>query len=1174
VAASLLLVGCRPPPSAEPVASPADAGGLSAEVAALRDRPLYTFDETELGKYLGWLHGHEADLARRVLTLARKNIGQPYEIYLLGEFPLEEYDPEPIYCLGRSDCLTFCEHMYAMGMSTDFWTFLRGLQRLRYRDGIVGMLTRNHYTVADWNRNNAYVFEDMTRKLGGGAAAVPLHQVCRRARFFAKFGIGQDIPDEVVDDAYIPTANVPAILGDLRNADFVNIIRGNSRSQHAGHTGMIAIGGDGGVNLLHSARPAVREEPLLNYLQTNRNCLGMKILRLRPRAEQRMRQAVAASPAGAISETSLNATLQRRRDAAPPTARPPLLTWQPAMRLQAFRIGHAAPVDAGLQAALERIDGEVGNRLGIPEGDRAIGVLDLANLRLAMVRPDAMFYAASVPKIGILLAYCEERPELVRDLPQDVRRELGMMIKLSDNDMALKYGRLLGIEQVQRVLASKRYGFYDADHGGGLWYGKHYGKSSPRIADPLHDHSHGATVRQCLRFYLMLEQGRLVSPAACRVMREIFASPALELPATKFVAGLDGRDVAMIRKSGTWRDWHLDTARVEHGDRVYLLAGMTHHPQGARYLAEVAGAIDEHLCGPARDKPFVHQVLLHDAPHAFRPGSVTGGTLQESPPGVLMVCPMRDGADLGAGDAEYESAVLTTDIPFNEALLSWNVEAPPHAGFTVEARVGRRFDDHWSPYLHLGDWGMPPETPVLTRCPEGYVDVDYFRSDDRFDRLQYRVRASARGALSDTPAAEEATLRIACVAVALSDTTGRPTSVPRPAACEAPPDDCWQRRLPVPYRSQKHRRPEFVGKICSPACVTMMLAYHGIERTTGDVADRCYDPTNQIYGNWPRNIQAAYSFGMPGYLARFSRWRQVECMIADDQPVVMSIRAARGELAGAPYDYTMGHLVVLTGFDEIGAVAVNDPSVPTAEQGQRFYSREDLEQVWMRAKGGTAYVFLAPGLDGYPIPAGDEPAGEPLVDLSRIDPRIVIDIRYATPDNFTGHQLYPAARCLIRESVAWRLRRVQDHLVRQGLGLKVHDGYRPVSVQRKMWAILPDPRYVADPAKGSRHNRGAAVDVTLVDATGKGLEMPTAYDEFSEAAHRDYAGGSEIARRHRELLEAVMTAEGFTGLLSEWWHFDAPNWEQYPVLDFPLDGAKPASSPVDQTSRSAATRSS
>lgn len=173
-------------------------------------------------------------------------------------------------------------------------------------------------------------------------------------------------------------------------------------------------------------------------------------------------------------------------------------------------------------------------------------------------------------------------------------------------------------------------------------------------------------------------------------------------------------------------------------------------------------------------------------------------------------------------------------------------------------------------------------------------------------------------------------------------------------------------------------------------------------------------------------------------------------------------------------------------------------------------------------------------------------------DIRDYDLSIVLDIRYASTDNFTGRKVYPAARCLLRRDVAMRLLKVQQKLRRMGYRLMVFDCYRPVSVQKAFWAILPDERYVADPAKGSRHNRGAAVDVSLADSTGKPLPMPTAYDDFSEKASRNWQGASSEARKNSLLLESAMKEEGFEPFPSEWWHYDASEWEQYPVSDFPL----------------------
>jgi len=190
----------------------------------------------------------------------------------------------------------------------------------------------------------------------------------------------------------------------------------------------------------------------------------------------------------------------------------------------------------------------------------------------------------------------------------------------------------------------------------------------------------------------------------------------------------------------------------------------------------------------------------------------------------------------------------------------------------------------------------------------------------------------------------------------------------------------------------------------------------------------------------------------------------------------------------------------------------------------------------------------------FPAHAGETDSQEiPLIDVLKADPRIRLDIRYATPDNFMKETLYPEARCLLRPEVAAALSRVQEALEKKGMGLKVFDGYRPLSVQKKMWARFPVEGYIANPAKGSNHNRGAAVDLTLVDAEGRELSMPSAYDEFSERAHRDYMKAPKDAVEHRTILEAAMTAEGFRGISTEWWHFDFKDAKTLPVLDLSFD---------------------
>lgn len=172
-----------------------------------------------------------------------------------------------------------------------------------------------------------------------------------------------------------------------------------------------------------------------------------------------------------------------------------------------------------------------------------------------------------------------------------------------------------------------------------------------------------------------------------------------------------------------------------------------------------------------------------------------------------------------------------------------------------------------------------------------------------------------------------------------------------------------------------------------------------------------------------------------------------------------------------------------------------------------------------------------------------------LVNLREIDDTLVIDAVYATADNFVNQPLYPANELFIVPEVGERLKRVNEALKEKGLRLKVWDAYRPLQVQKKMWELVPDERYVANPADGSRHNRGCAVDVTLVDAQGNELAMPTGFDDFSEKAHLDYMDLPEAVIANRQLLIEAMRQEGFEPLETEWWHYDAEGWQRYPVLD-------------------------
>ena len=260
-----------------------------------------------------------------------------------------------------------------------------------------------------------------------------------------------------------------------------------------------------------------------------------------------------------------------------------------------YMLDYNTPTNPALQEKLAAIDATLRGQYGMTTEQVALGVMDLKHLRLAMIHPDRIDYAASVAKVGILLAYFQLHPEAATHLDPQTRHELGLMAKASSNEMAAKYSRELGLRQIQQVLNS--YHFYDTNHGGGIWVGRHYGGGGERIGDPLSNNSHAATVRQLLRYFLLLEQGKLVSPEASKTLREIFASPDIPHDNIKFVKGLAGRDVQIIRKWGTWENWFHDSAVITGPGRQYILVALTRHPKGDEYLIELAAAVDDLMTG-------------------------------------------------------------------------------------------------------------------------------------------------------------------------------------------------------------------------------------------------------------------------------------------------------------------------------------------------------------------------------------------------------------------------------------------------------------------------------------------------------------------------------------------------------------------------------------------------
>jgi zinc D-Ala-D-Ala dipeptidase len=177
-----------------------------------------------------------------------------------------------------------------------------------------------------------------------------------------------------------------------------------------------------------------------------------------------------------------------------------------------------------------------------------------------------------------------------------------------------------------------------------------------------------------------------------------------------------------------------------------------------------------------------------------------------------------------------------------------------------------------------------------------------------------------------------------------------------------------------------------------------------------------------------------------------------------------------------------------------------------------------------------------------------------LIEIKTRIPNIVLDIRYATENNFLKKVFYKEAKAFARLPVVKALENVQAELNKQGIGVKIYDGYRPYAITVQFYESFPDSTYVASPLTGSKHNRGCALDMTLVDLkTGNELAMPTPYDSAIKESWADAPVKDEIALKNRELMKSVMVKNGFTVEPSEWWHYNFNGWKEYPLMDIPFD---------------------
>lgn len=264
--------------------------------------------------------------------------------------------------------------------------------------------------------------------------------------------------------------------------------------------------------------------------------------------------------------------------------------------------------DPGLQRALEKSLTGLGLNKAIADKRLSVALVDITNPkkpRVAAVNGDEMKYAASLPKIAILLGAFVEIEAGAMDLDGTTRNSLTQMVRKSSNREATNMLNKVGKQRLLKILQSPRYKLYDAASNGGIWVGKEYAKSPAYKRDPLHNLSHGATAIQTARFYYMLETGQLVNPELTAEMKQMLSRPAIN---HKFVKGLKSRPGAKIyRKSGTWSRWHADSAIVEDGEYKFIVVALAESSKGGKWMSEMITPLHDLIvpmqvaAGDARD---------------------------------------------------------------------------------------------------------------------------------------------------------------------------------------------------------------------------------------------------------------------------------------------------------------------------------------------------------------------------------------------------------------------------------------------------------------------------------------------------------------------------------------------------------------------------------------------
>lgn len=328
-------------------------------------------------------------------------------------------------------------------------------------------------------------------------------------------------------------------------------------------------------------------------------------------------------------------------------------------------------------------------------------------------------------------------------------------------------------------------------------------------------------------------------------------------------------------------------------------------------------------------------VVVKTGPEDFRGGEKTG--VQLTPTGLQLDSDRGD-----VSDGQYTSAVQTTAMPFNNAILSWSADAPRGTALKLELRV--RVGDTWSRWYSMASWDNGQGASARGQSDVyGRVNTDTLDLDQSAQAFQYRVTMSSSQS-GVTPNLRSVTVSYSDMRQPLS---GQPSSL----------QENWARDLPVPQISQAVQDPSIRWQICSPTSLTMVLNYWGMDKSLMEVVDGVQDQTTGIYGNWPLNTAYAGTLGFDAHVARFTSVEDLQNEIAQGRPVIVSVRYGAGQISAAPLNSTSGHLIVVRGFTVDGDVIVNDPAAPSHDSVRRVYQRDQFSRVWL-SSGGVAYILV------------------------------------------------------------------------------------------------------------------------------------------------------------------------------------------------------------------------